>query len=381
MLRITCIGALAGALLGASPSGGDERVRLIPVRVIKSDQGLLDTPLEVSFVGDARGCRVSEEYFGDNPTEAYFDIIAPHESEQLPRVRISWPGATVKRVLVGHTPVEFDAFEGGAELQLVDDTRAAYAMHAAWTDVPGCRLTYMHKPRARRSGPHRDAPWSEAAVRAEGNLMFAALEVFQDLRIGDLAGEAFEGVAHVIGYETTFPRRMAGDRAYGHSDYPPHLHVFLVVPPGWRIRQATHFYIAADGTLTGECRCQPSACDEPAVTYHRGEYSAQRDFEDRVAFEVGVTDEGYLAIRREERGYTIRPPAGDEGFAAGAEVWCDDQRLVSVLVSDDCPAGRMTIRRTYYQDGAAARAEEQVVEYDPELGTERSRKTHPLDAG
>jgi len=366
---LTCAVGLAAA---------EEELRLVPVRAIKSEEKLLDATPDVTFVGDARGCRVSTDYFGTNPTEAYFDILTPARLQDLPRVRLQWPGANVRRVLVGRTPVECHTQGDSTEFGLVEDTRDPFAMHASWNDVPACTLTYMHKPEARRSGPHRDAPWSEKTVRAEGNLMFGALEAFRDLQIGQDAGAGFDGKVHIIGYETTFPRRMAGDKAYGHADFPPHLHVFLVVSPGWRIREATHFYLAPDGTLTGECRCQPSATEGPSVTYHQGEYSAQKDMEGRTAFEVGVTEEGYLGIRRATASYTVRPAGGHEGFAEGADVFRGDERIASVQVVDDCPAGKMTVRRTLYGNAAAPQAEEQVLLYDPELGAELSRTTGPV---
>ena len=146
-----------------------------------------------------------------------------------------------------------------------------------------------------------------------------------------------------------------------------------MVPPGFRIRQATHIYIAPDGTLTGEVRCQASGCDDPSVAYQRGEFSWQRDFQDRVAFGVGVSNEGYLAIRRGSVECTVRPFAGQRSFAAGADVFRGDTRIAAVRVNDDCAAGRMTVRRRWYRPDGGISSQEETLTYDPLLGTELSR--------
>ena len=101
--------ALIVIACAAPVSAAAQQPKLIPVRVIKSEERLLDATPEVTCVGDARGCRVSEEYFGNNPTEAYFDVVTPPDLADLPRLRFRWTGATIRRVLVGHTAVEFAA--------------------------------------------------------------------------------------------------------------------------------------------------------------------------------------------------------------------------------------------------------------------------------
>ncbi len=350
-----------------------EPARRIGVRVLKTSEEVLKTTPAITFVGDAAGCALCPDYHGTNPTEAYFDVLVP-AGVDLPTLRVAWDGATVEKVYVGHTRVPFTVDGEAVEFRLADDLRVPYAMHTSWADVPSCRLTYMHKPSWRRSGPHLDAPWHDAAARAEGNLMFGAREVFRDLNITDDRRD-FDGTIHIVGYENTFPRRMSGGKPYGHSDFPAHLHLFLVLSPGWRIRQATHFYIAPDGSLTGECRCSPSACDDPPARYGKGEFSEQRDFEGRTAFLVGVSEEGFLAIRRGDEAYTVRPPFGSVSFARGVDIYKGGTRIAKVAVEDDCRAGRMTIRRTYYDNGAARRVHEDVLTYDPDLGTELSRET------
>jgi len=211
--------------------------------------------------------------------------------------------------------------------------------------------------------------------QAEGNLIFAALEVFKDLRLGAKKDKGFEGTVHILGYETTFPRSGRVGKTYGHVDHPPHFHIFLVHPPGWRIRQASHLHITPEGALAGTNKCQPSACEGEHRTYGPGEVCRQEDMNGNLAFELATQKDGSLMIRENESStpYTIKPDPDTKSFRDRALVCKGDELLCVVTVKDDCPKGIMTIRREYHKAGKPDRTETETLRYDPDFGTEISR--------
>ncbi|MEW6358011.1 MAG: hypothetical protein AB1696_16880 [Planctomycetota bacterium] len=347
--------------------------RLIGVRVVKSEVRLETEKPKVSVTPET--CSVSKTYFGDNPSEAFFDIEIPMNTTGSPTVRVEWPGVTVKKVWAGHTAVEFKSDGDAVVFDAPLDFRNPFSMHQRFGDEETALVCYMHKPEARRSGNYRDIPWPQVEKEAEGNLIFAALEVFKDMRPGAKGNKDFEGAVNILGYETTFPRSGSVGKTYGHVDHPPHFHIFLVHPPGWRIRQASHLHIAPDGNLTGTNRCQPSACEGERKTYGPGEVCQQRDMDGKLAFELATRKDGSLMIRKNETSppYFIKPDPDAGSFGTRAFVYKGDDLLCVVTVKDDCPKGEMTINREYHKDGKPDRTETEAVRYAPDLGTEISR--------
>jgi len=364
-------GVIMGTVSAQEAEGSD--TRLFGVRVVKASPGLTGkTPL-VSFPGFEGKCHVGG-YRGENRHEFYFDVEVDKSVGEPPTVKFECDGVEVRCVWVGHTRVKFKKVPGGVTFPLLFDGHNPYALHMNLRDVPGVLLYYMHKPRDRASGPYRDVPWPEAAIAAEGNLMFAAMEVFRDMKIGEAAGKEFDGYVAIGGFETTFPR--VGRGPGGHSDYPPHFHLFLVVPPGWRIREASHIYIDNDGRLTGRVVCNPSLCEGRSRTYETGMLCAQKDFKDRVAFEFRIEQNGSLMIRRKKGAieYHIRPEPTTRSFKSGARVYKGDKLLCEVLVRDNCVSGEMRIRRTFVHDGTPD-VREEVIRYDPDTAKILSRST------
>lgn len=364
---------LVGALGPGTAECAESPRRLIGIRVVKAKTRLENEKPKVSVTPET--CSVGRDYFGDNPSEAFFDVEVPADLTSGPIVRVEWPLVKIAKVWVGRTSAQFTTDGGAVVFHAPLDFRNPFAMHQRFGDDESARVCYMHKPEARKSGKYRDVPWPAVEKEAEGNLIFAALEVFRDMRIGAKETKDFEGTVNILGYETTFPRNGGVGTSYGHEDFPPHFHVFLVHPPGWRIREASHLHIKPDGNLTGSNRCQPSACDGPKKTYGPGEICRQTDLNGRLAFELATQNDGSLMIRRNPGAtpYWIRPDPDSNSFRTRAFVYRGKELCCVVTVHDDCPKGEMTIRREYHNDGRPDRTQTERLRYDPDFGTEVSR--------
>ena len=359
--------------------GADMGPRLLGVRVVKTTLGVTNKTPGISFPGAEGQCKLGG-YRGENRNEFYFDVEVDAALKAPPTLRFECEGVEVRCVWVGHTKVEFAKAGGAVTFPLVFDAANPYSLHMEVRDVPEVLLYGMHKPRDRASGPFRDIPWPEAAVAAEWNLLFGGLEVFRDMKIGDKATKDFDGYVAIGGFETTYPRVGRGPK--GHSEDTPHIHLFLVVPPGWRIREASHLYIDGEGRFTGKVHCAPSACEGPSRNYDQGMICAQKDFSDRTAFEFCIEPDGSLMIRRPldlARGrpehvegrregaveYHLRPDPATRSFTSACEVVKGDKPLCKIVVHDDCERGDMRILRTFCREGAAM-PREQVIRYDPD---------------
>lgn len=347
--------------------------KLIGVRVAKAKIQLENEKPKVSVTPET--CSVSKSYFGDNPSEAFFDVEVPGDLTSGPSIRVEWPGVEIAKVWVGHTSTKFTKDGDAVVFDAPLDFRNPFAMHQRFGDDESARVCYMHKPEARKSGKYRDVPWPAVEKEAEGNLIFAAFEVFKDMRIGAKEKKDFEGTVNILGYETTFTRNGGIGTSYGHEDFPPHFHVFLVHPPGWRIRQVSHLHIKPDGNLTGDNRCQPSACEGPTKTYGPGEICQQTDLNGNLAFELATQEDGSLMIRRnpDATPYWIKPDPESRSFRTRAFVRRGEELLCVLTVHDDCTEGEMTIKREHYKEGRPDRTETERLRYDPDLGTEISR--------
>jgi hypothetical protein len=181
----------------------------------------------------------------------------------------------------------------------------------------------------------------------------------------NIATKDFDGYVAIGGFETTYPRVGRGPK--GHSEDTPHIHLFLVCPPGWRIREASHLYIDGEGRFTGKVHCGPSACDGPSRNYDQGMICAQKDFSDRTAFEFRIEPDSSLMVRRREGAgeYHLRPDPATRSFTSACEVGKGDKPLCKIVVHDDCERGDMRILRTFYREGAPM-PREQVIRYDPD---------------
>jgi hypothetical protein len=358
------------ALFLAAVLAGDEP-RLLGVRVVKATLGITNKTPNISFPAAADKCRLGG-YRGENRQEFYFDVEVDQALQAPPTIRFECEGVEVKCVWVGHTKVRFEKADGAVTFPLVFDFHNPYALHMDIRDVPEVLLYGMHKPRERASGPFRDVPWPDGAVAAEWNLLFACLEVFRDMNIGGKGVKDFDGYVAIGGFETTYPRVGRGPK--GHSEDTPHIHLFLVVPPGWRIREASHLYIDPEGRFTGKVHCGPSACEGPSKNYDQGMICAQKDFSDRVAFEFRIEGDGSLMIRRREGAveYNLRPNPVTRSFRASCQVCKADKPLCKVVVQDNCETGDLRIVRAYDRDGSIETHEE-VIRYDPDTSAILSR--------
>lgn len=355
----------------------DAAIRVLPELRTYSEReitelGLTNQTPTLTFPGAADKCKPGG-YHGENAKEFYFDVEVDNALKEPPTARFACDGVEVACVRVGHTKVAFEKADGGVTFPLVFDTSNPYTLHMENRAVPEVLLYGMHKPRDRASGPaFRDVPWQAAAVAAEWNLLYGCLEVFRDMKIGDAATRDFDGYVAIGGYETTYPRIGRGPG--GHSEGTAHIHLFLVVPPGWRIRQASHLYIGSDGRFTGKTHCGPSGCDDPSREYPQGTLCAQKDFKDRMAYEFRIEADGALMIRRREGAeeYRVRPDATTRSFTPGCEIVKADKPLCRVVVSDDCEKGEMRIVRTIL-GGTAPESHEEVIRYDPDTSAVLSR--------
>ncbi len=361
---MACVPAWAAETSAALP-------RLLGVRVIKKQLGITDKTPTIRFPEAGDRCKVGG-YRGENAKEFYFDVEVDQAVTEPPMAEFVCDGVEVASVRVGHTKVAFEETGDGIAFPLVFDEHNPYALHMSIRDVPGVLLYGMHKPRDRASGAFRDIPWQPDAVAAEWNLLFGCLEVFRDMKIDDPATRDFDGYVAIGGYETTYPRTGRGPK--GHLEGTPHIHLFLVVPPGWRVRQASHLYIDAEGRLTGKTHCSPSACDDPPREYERGMVCVQRDFDDRVAFEFGIDADGAIMIRRREGEveYRVCPDPVSKSFARACLVVRGDDPLCRVRVDDNCEKGEMRIVRTVLA-GPSPESREEVIRYDPDTSVVLSR--------
>lgn len=353
------------------PSAAKAEVRgtaqLFGVRVVKEKPGLTRKNPVITFPGHESQCRVTG-YRGENAQEFYFDVELREVPPRSCAVDVSCPGLAVRAVWVGHTKVPWKAQGQSITFSLVADASNPYGLHISLRDTPELLLYYMPKPRLRASGSYRDVPWPEAAAAAEVNLMFAARAVFGDMQLGPAAKDpvtGFDGYVAVGGFETNYPRVGLGPG--GHTDFPPHIHLFLVVPPGWRIRQASHLLLDEQGRLTGHIHCSPSACKEPNCEYGRGEWCPQRDFAGRLGFEFKIDEGGSLIMRRPASSeYRLRPDPKSGSFRSGCAIDKAGRPWCRMSVSDDTEQGVLRITRERSAEGAASPREEETIRYDPD---------------
>lgn len=360
--HLAVLGAVAllvlPSLVAPGAPAAEPAAVLIGVRVVKQQPGLLRREPAVRFPGQETACRVTG-YRGENAQEFYFDVELQGLSPDRCRVEMECPGLAVRTVWVGRTEVPFTPSGERIAFGLVNDTRNPYALHINLRDRPEVLLYYMPKPPLRASGPYRDLPFPAAAAAAEANLMFAVREVLHDMELA--AGKEFDGYAAVGGFETNYPR--VGRGPGGHDDFPPHFHLFLVVPPGWRIRQASHLHLSDAGALTGLIRCSPSDADDPKRDYPRGTWCPQRDFADRLAFEFKIDDDNALVIRRRQgqAEYRLCPSAAGT-FRDEARIEKQGRPWCLVQVRDDTTAGVLHISRQV--PGSPPRTE--TIRYNPQ---------------
>lgn len=356
------------AALDAQAAAPDKPpAQLLGVRVVKQQLGLLGKTPRIEFPGHESQCRLTG-YQGENSQEFYFDVEVRGVAPTSCQVRVACDGLAVRTVWVGQTKVAFDAQEQAAVFALVADTRNAYALHLNLWDSPELLLYYMPKPSARASGRYRDVPWPAAAVAAEANLMFAARAAFQEMQLGTAAKgpTGFDGHVAVGGFETNYPR--VGQGPGGHEDFPPHLHLFLVVPPGWRIRQASHLYLDDAGRLTGQVHCSPSGLNDRPHNYQRDEWCPQRDLADRVAFEFKIDADGCLVIRRPGSEFRLRPAEASGSFRTGCKIEKAGRPWCRLTATDDTKQGLLRIVREFEGCTAGPGLDEETIRYNSETG-------------
>jgi len=344
--------------------------QLLGVRVVKRELGVTNQTPVITFPNAGKRCRLGG-YRGENAQEFYFDVEVETTVKEPPLVRFVCPGVNVRQIWVGQTKVTATPEGEAVTFPLVFDTRHAYALHIQLRDVPEVLLYYMPKPQARASGRYRDTPWPAAAAAAEANLLFALRDVFHDMDLAGATGKEFDGYVAIGGFETNYPR--VGRGPGGHEDFPPHVHLFLVVPPGWRIRQASHLDLDEQGRLTGKIHCSPSDCPDPPREYAPGELCVQRDFADRPAFEFRI-EQGVLMVRRGpvQTEYRIRPLAESGSFSTGCRIDKADRPWRKIQVSDDCQRGVLRICRQSLPD--AQQSTEETIRYDPDTAVIQEHK-------
>jgi hypothetical protein len=364
-LVLCCVGGLV-AMASEKPVTKNARQseQLWGVRLVKQTVGLTGKTPQITFPGQERHCRLTG-YQGENAQEYYFDVAARGVAPTACVVRVACEGLKLRTVWVGHTQVPFQPEGQAIRFALVGDARNPYAMHISLRDEPELLLYYMPKPPQRASGSYRDVPWPAAAAAAEVNLMFAARTAFQDMQLAAAAKAphtGFDGYVAIGGFETTYPRTGRGPG--GHVDFPPHIHLFLVVPPGWRIRQASHLYLDDQGRLTGNIHCSPSACKDPAREYSPGEWCQQCDMADRLGFEFQIDREGGVVLRRPGSQYRLCPDAS-RSFRNGCLIEKAGRPWCRVVATDDTDHGVLRIVREPVAGATTPVRQEETIRYDP----------------
>jgi len=338
--------------------------QLLGVRLVKQECRLTGKTPQITFPGQESHCRLTG-YQGENAQEYYFDVAVRGVPPTSCVVRVACVELKLRTIWVGHSQVKFQSEGDAVRFSLVSDARNPYSMHISLHDEPELLLYYMPKPPQRASGQYRDISWPTAAAAAEVNLMFATRAVFQDMQLAAAAKDArtgFDGYVAIGGFETTYPRTGRGPG--GHVDFPPHFHLFLVVPPGWRIRQASHLYLDEQGRLTGNIHCSPSDCKDPSREYTRGQWCRQCDMADRLGFEFQIDRDGCLVLRRPDSSYRLCPDASGS-FRQGCLIEKAGRPWCRTVASDDTEQGLLRIVRTPMPGASTPVRQEETIRYDP----------------
>lgn len=317
--------------------------------------------------------RTGPTWSGENDREAFFTLASDDTQAPPPRLAMTCPGASIARVIVGHTDVKFTEVNDRLEFDAVADRSAGTLINNTLPDPlgTGWPIGVYHNWRIRADGAFASAPYPEAETRAVLNYLLAAREALRLMGgMGPKDERGFEGTINLLSFEVACGR--------GHVDSPPHVHIMLYVPGYTPGSQVPHFYMDAGGRIVRNSFVELGIPDSKrSGEYGPGDVCRLLDLKGRVGLECIITPEGGLVLRK---------PGGDEYLLAGdpetgpaAKVWVlrGGRRLASATARDDAEAGVMTASVEHYQGGKRVSSVTQTMRYDPFTGRVLNVETDP----
>lgn len=342
---------------------------VLSVKAVKSEAGRCTQAPALEVLDAPERWRVleGEAFRGENDWEVYWNLETDALPDPLPEVRMTCPGVTVARVIVGNEDVEFDAEGHAVTFRLVPNRHRGQLIQTVLHDPEGgLPIDLHHNWEMRRAGRYATGAWPARQEAAHMNYLFAAREALKLMGGFGLRPEdnPFDGFIVLEGFETAFTR--------GHADFPPHFHIMLY-PPGYTGAQVPHFYMDEDGWVRRNSFVAVGVAGS-GREFGPGEWCALRDLQGVVDLELAITEAGGLSMRRgpgQEEWLLLGDEAGGPAEAVG--VWQGEQMHRRCAVRNDAASGDMAILIESYRDGVRSRVLVDKLTYDPFTGKLRER--------
>lgn len=297
-----------------------------------------DTSATVQFVpASCPACRdnAHPDFARDNIRETTVDLQVP--TKQAMTLQFTAPAGLVRRVT---DPQQNDLHwqQDGSTItvHVLAQTRNGVGAGQLQTEInePSLAVRIEHADEARRAGPYAEGPFPWRQRAAAVNLQFAQRAMVKrsglHLRLEAQGG----GQIRILGFDTNYP--------HGHSDDPPHMHMYLRWPTVTG-SQVGHYYLDEDGLLVDNWLTMIGMPKIFHMRLGKGEPHPTHDANGRHAYTHTITQEGWLRLKLEGSAECLlRPLQPGKGFDTGVQVECPGQATYSVTAHDDYPNGVLT---------------------------------------
>jgi hypothetical protein len=331
---------------------------IVGAKLVKETDVLFPKEPEVEFLTNDDKCELlkEEKYYGENVREFFFNVRIRAEGESyLPRAKVLCPADQVKFVIVGRDYVSYQRSE---DVVIFDLTRNTADPLSAIThlDYGKISMNVQHNLEIKKAGKYKDRPWSDRAAKAHLNFLFASRELAREMGFQDAD---FDNKIAIYGFDGNYPR--------GHIDFPPHFHFFIAWSDFGKSR-VTHFDLDDEGRIIhNRFHC---GVTRTTTIYGKGEVCTQYSPDGKLNFEMMVTDEGGLMVRKAEgeQEYFFKPDSETGHFYTAVEIFKGKEKLSRVSVDDDPERGEMTIEVTPHKPHKEkALTKVETVKYDPDI--------------
>ncbi len=346
------------SLILSSQALAAEEGFIVGVKLVKKSDELFSEEPEVEFLTNEDKCELLREvkYYGENLREFFFNVRVEGESH-LPRVKVLCPVKQVKFVIVGREYISYKGTEDGVMFDLTRNTADPLSV-ITHLDYGKISMNVQHNMEMKKAGEYKDKPWSDKADRAHLNFLFASRELAREM---GMENADFDNRIALYGFDGNYPR--------GHVDFPPHFHFFIAWSDFGQSR-VTHFDLDDEGRINhNRFHCGVTRTNR---IYEKGEVCTQYSPDEKLSFEMMVTHEGGLMVRKAEgeQEYFLKPDSETGNFYEAVEVYRGDEKLCKVSVDDDPELGEMLIEVSSYSEETLTTVK--TVKYDPYIPSKYS---------
>lgn len=314
---------------------------VVGVKLIKAGARETSSKFEVHLPADCQICSLVRDpaFLGENPREIYFHVRVSTDKPLVRNMRVDVGGVPIRAVIVEKNRIPFTSDGGGVvfDLPVVPRARSSTVEVQTSLEWPGIVLRIEHAFPDRRAGKYATGEFPAVQRAAALNLEFGLREAIRNLKLDREVESRGLGKIHLMGFDTNNP--------LGHEDYPPHIHMILRWPH-FAGSQAPHYYISGRGLMLPDVSVTIDGMPYINATHvGKGVWMPAVDYLGEILFETLVTDDGGFTLRRPGAGACALKPltAGEQGFATGALVTCDEGAALRVRARDDTDRGEVRV--------------------------------------